>query len=191
MFDVHGLFVPCARPAAPFDPARPDMVVHPLSSKLVRWALDHGYCVAFVSYGMHSQLDPLLQAGLGDDLFARVVVVTPSDSGRSWSECHTPPSDGEGKHTLCLRAAELLVERGSAPFGLNEMMLFEDSPTNCVQFLRNGGKDALLFVGGVSGRTFGGLLETLKLDFAADSDPLSVIRNSAEFSMNGYRVLDY
>lgn len=191
MFDVHGLTVPCTHATAKFDPARLDMVVHARVRSLVRWAVDAGLHVAFVSYGKHEQLDPLLRAGLGDDLFDRVVVVTPSDSGRSWSEGYTPPSDSDGKHTLCLRAAELLAERGAPELGLAEMMLFEDSPSNAAQFLRNGGAHAMLFTGGVCGRSFGGLLESLTGSSGEDANPLATLWNSAELSLNGYMVLDY
>lgn len=191
MFDVHGVAVPSTHATREFDPTRSDMAVHAHTRALVRWALDKGIHVAFVSYGNHAQLDPLLRAGLGDDLFDRVVVVTPSDSWRPWNEGCTPPSDHEGKHTLCERASELLVERGAAPLALSDMMLFEDSPSNATQFLRHGGAHAMLFIGGVCGRSFGGLLEKLALTFEADADPLARLWESAEFSLNGYMVLDY
>lgn len=190
LFDVHGVTVCCTEPTREFSVDALDMKVHPTFVRLVEWALNNGRHVAFVSYGTHTQLDAMLEHGLGSDLYSRVLVVTPRDlPDAGWKECYLPHKTTLGKHTLCERALEIIHARGGPKLSLVSALLIDDN-TGSIRKCHELGGLALLFVGVTRGRCFGAFLEMISAKFDADSNPLATVRDKSEKSYLGYWVAE-
>lgn len=189
MFDVHGLAVQSTNIFKEYDEHDPEMKIHSHLTLLIQWAIETDRDVAFVSYGLHKQIDQILLHGLGRDLFDRVIIITPADVGiDQWKEGHTPPSKLVGKHTLCQRAADEFHSRGRPQCDISSMLLFEDNASNASSFAERGGT-SMLFTKAIVHNNLGDLLEHLSPKFGIDDDPLHTLFENARLSYMGYYIL--